>query len=107
MVTSRSAHPRAATTNSSAILEPVAGYDPATYGLRSLGGQLQQGESSRIDGEPSASAAHPRASSRIDAHAFVDAISLDLIGAHAQWIVRRDPAELRLALLELLIKLER
>jgi hypothetical protein len=67
---------------------------------------LDRGESSRIDGEVSSADAHPRASSRIDEQVFVDRVSLDLIGAHASWIGRRDSTELRSALLRLLLRLD-
>ncbi|HTR51842.1 MAG TPA: hypothetical protein VMJ10_14095 [Kofleriaceae bacterium] len=50
--------------------------------------------------------ANPRASTRIDEQAFVDRVSLDLISAHAAWIVRHERAELRRMLLAVLVALE-
>jgi len=84
----------------------MAGFEPATYGLRRSGAELAPCESSRIDGETGISDTHPRASSRIDEQAFVDRVSLDLIGAHARWIASRDRVELRRVMLALLMRLD-
>jgi hypothetical protein len=87
------------------FLEPMPGFEPGTYGLRRAGAELERGESSRIDGDASTAEANPRASSRIDEQAFVDKVSLDLIGAHARWIAQRDRAELQRHLLGILQRL--
>jgi len=83
----------------------MAGFEPATYGLRRSGGDLNRCESSRIDGEASMGEANPRASSRIDEQAFVDRVVLDLISAQAAWIARRDRRELARWLIVLLAEL--
>ena len=87
------------------MFEPLAGYDPATYGLRNRIRQGNPSEFSRSFGEQMTSNEAPHASSRIFARE-ADRVALSLLDAQATWLGTHDVVKLRRMLLGLLACLD-
>ena len=90
----------------------MAGFEPATYGLRNESNCLRLREPSRLvvsdevrASEPSRTLADSRAKANDLASDYLAPILLALLHAQAAWIATHDPARLRRELIALLAAL--
>src|SRR5262245_61506613 len=94
------------------ILEPMAGFEPATYGLRNEINNLRALPSTRNDDAeqvprsgPERTAAHPRGAGDEPRADLADPILRGLLAAQVTWLARHDPAALRRELIAILAAL--
>jgi hypothetical protein len=90
----------------------MAGFEPATYGLRNEINDLRALSSTRIDGAeqvprsgPERTVAHPHGGREEPRPDLADPILRGLLAAQVTWLARHDPAALRRELIALLAAL--
>ena len=87
------------------LFEPLPGYDPGTYGLRNRIPAEINANSHESSIAPTSPHVDPHAPPRILGRE-PDQVALRLLEAGADWLNRRDPVQLRRALLALLSALD-